>query len=366
MDIIAQNNNDVEINLELATKRKTQSQLLNLESRYKKKSKKKQDKANDLFLSGDFDSYEKFINNKHNDCTKISKKAERCGKCGNEIRVLKYENIETKENKVKYKARFCDVKWCPVCAGRKTDKLVREFRSIIEQIETHYKDKKLTYLFLTLAVKNPPLSELRETIKKMNKAFRSMWRDEELRKKHILGYIRSIEFLGDKTKAGYAHPHFHVILVVDSSYFSRYYISQQKWIDMWQKYLKVDYKPTANIKRIKDNPKKNMEAKDAALYEVLKYSVAPASIANLSNDDFDMLDEQTSNVRLYDRGGVFREFKPLVENENEKLDPKAWRIVESILFYWKSNLKEYEAYKKNVVDDNDEDLDSDEDYESSG
>ena len=63
---------------------------------------------------------------------------------------------------------------------------------------------------------------------------------------------------------------------------------------------------------------------------------------------------------------VFREFKPLVENENEKLDPKVWRIVESILFYWKVDLREYKAYKENLVDDDDEDLDSDEDYESSG
>ena len=47
----------------------------------------------------------------------------------------------------------------------------------------------------------------------------------------------------------------HVLLCVESKYFrgSENYISQNDWIDFWQKALQVNYRPVANIKAIKPN-----------------------------------------------------------------------------------------------------------------
>ena len=49
----------------------------------------------------------------------------------------------------------------------------------------------------------------------------------------------------------------HVLICVDSSYFGKKenYISQKEWLAFWQKALKVDYKPVANITAIKPNKK---------------------------------------------------------------------------------------------------------------
>ena len=276
---------------------------------------------------------------------KLFRKSRNADECGSFLEFSICENVETLEKKGKLKkADFCKIKWCHTCSCLKSKKVVRELRSICQQIENSYKDKKLTYLFLTLALKNPPLNELRSTIEKMSLAFKEMFKKEKLYDKHILGYFRSIEFLGDKTMPGYAHPHFHVILVVDSGYFGNYYISQQKWIDMWQKYLKVDYKPTAHVQRIKANSKKKMEAKDSAVYEVAKYSVSPATFLRLSQKDFEMLDKETKGVRQYNKGGVFKDFKP-IEEEDDLDNTELWREIDKIYFYWRQELDEYEASK---------------------
>lgn len=49
----------------------------------------------------------------------------------------------------------------------------------------------------------------------------------------------------------------HVLLCVENSYFKNKtnYITQEEWVNLWQKALQVDYKPVANIKAIKPNKK---------------------------------------------------------------------------------------------------------------
>ncbi|OFU76577.1 hypothetical protein HMPREF3110_10385 [Staphylococcus sp. HMSC10C03] len=66
----------------------------------------------------------------------------------------------------------------------------------------------------------------------------------------------------------------HVLLCVENSYFKNKdnYISQEEWIKLWQKALKVNYKPVANIKAIKPNKKGDSDIQ-AAIKETSKYSV---------------------------------------------------------------------------------------------
>ncbi|EZR65203.1 hypothetical protein W787_02665, partial [Staphylococcus aureus VET1422S] len=68
--------------------------------------------------------------------------------------------------------------------------------------------------------------------------------------------MRSTEVTVNKNDGSY-NQHMHVLLCVESKYFrgSENYISQNDWIDFWQKALQVNYRPVANIKAIKPNQK---------------------------------------------------------------------------------------------------------------
>ena len=48
-----------------------------------------------------------------------------------------------------------------------------------------------------------------------------------------------------------AHPHFHALLLVASSYFTINYIKQGDWVEMWAKALRADYLPSVNVKAVK-------------------------------------------------------------------------------------------------------------------
>ncbi|SCR81648.1 Replication protein [Staphylococcus aureus] len=66
----------------------------------------------------------------------------------------------------------------------------------------------------------------------------------------------------------------HVLLCVENAYFrkKKNYITQDEWINLWQKALQVDYKPVANIKAIKPNKKGDKDIQ-SAIKETSKYSV---------------------------------------------------------------------------------------------
>ena len=48
-----------------------------------------------------------------------------------------------------------------------------------------------------------------------------------------------------------AHPHYHALLLVKPSYFTKNYIKQSEWVEMWQKALRADYAPSVNVKTVK-------------------------------------------------------------------------------------------------------------------
>lgn len=256
------------------------------------------------------------------------KKAQRCSECGDYLEFSHYQNRQTQEEKIKLKfGNFCKVRWCPMCAWRKVKKISNEFKSVLQQIE---EAQQVRYLFLTLALKNPPLEDLKITVKRMSEAFNRMKEFKEW-KKSIIGYLRAIEFMGDKTDSGQAHPHFHCILVVDESYFTnRKYLSQAKWINMWQKALRIDYKPTANIKTIKSK-NENWKDSDSAIYETIKYIVKPAKIKKLTQEQFEIFDKQSRGLRQYNKGGLIKQFKPI---KGQELDPEIWEEMEKMIAKW--------------------------------
>ena len=199
-------------------------------------------------------------------------------------------------------------------------------RSILKQVEAL---RPVKYVFLTLTIENPRLTELKDALKTMNRAFTLLTKSSEF-KGVVLGYIRALEALGGSTPAGEAHPHYHCLLVVKPSYFSRGYITQDRWAELWQRCLRADYIPVVDVRKIK--PKSaEWTARDSAIFETLKYLAKPQDIRSLCQKDFEELDRQTKGTKQYTQGGVLKDFKP---EESEDFSPEEWKLIAEEFYQW--------------------------------
>ena len=255
------------------------------------------------------------------------KKAERCDKCGTFLAYLFRKHLLTEEQRRTLESgNFCGSKWCPMCAMNKERKLLNELKSILKQAEAL---RPVKYVFLTLTVKNPPLTELKDTLKAMNKAFNRLTDSPEF-KSVVLGYVRALEALGGSTQEGEAHPHFHCLLVVKPSYFKDKYISQARWSELWRRSLKVDYTPVVDVRRIRQKSAEWSDV-DSAIFETLKYLAKPQDIQRLSQADFEELDRQMRNAKQYTRGGLLKDIAPL---KDDGFNPEEWELIGREFYRW--------------------------------
>ena len=256
------------------------------------------------------------------------KKAQRVRECGTYLAFELYEHLLTAEQRRKLKgANFCKVRWCPMCAWQKSRKYGGEVRSILTQLEAL---RPVRYVFLTLTTRNVPLSELKTALKTMSRAFNRLTEMPEF-KGVILGYVRALEVLGGSTPAGEAHPHYHCLLVVKPSYFTgRCYITQERWAELWQRCLRVDYVPVVDVRKVK--PKSaEWTARDSAIIETVKYIAKPQSVGSLCQSDFDELDRQMKGVKQYTHGGVLNDFKP---EQADNFSPEEWKLIAKEFYQW--------------------------------
>lgn len=222
-------------------------------------------------------------------------------------------------------ANFCRIRHCPVCQWRRSMLWKSNMYVAYEEIKEQY--PKGRWLFLTLTVRNCKITDLRETLKHMNKSW-----DRLVKRKAFYsvvdGWIRTTEVTRPKKKKDkksdpdvicpifgntHAHPHFHIMLFVKPSYFSTGYMDNEKWSDLWGDVLRFDYSPVVHIKKVTPNKKKGQTKEDAiksAVMETLKYSVKPDDMigdgSKKANDWFYELTRQTFKLRFIASGGVLK------------------------------------------------------------
>lgn len=208
------------------------------------------------------------------------------------------------------RANFCRIRLCPMCNWRKSLKMFSQVSRISEEL---LKEKPATrFLFLTLTVKNVAGERLSETIDAMNRAFRYLFAEGQTFapaaevKKNLLGYLRAMEVTYNG-KIGQYHPHLHILLAVKPAYFSRDYVPQSRWREIWQKAMKLDYEPLVNVKAIKQ-----VSAKTIA--EVAKYPTKTEDITKIADEEqaieaLTTLHNALKSRRLVTFGGCFREIQ---------------------------------------------------------
>lgn len=168
------------------------------------------------------------------------------------------------------------------------------------------------FLFLTLTVKNVyDGKELDETLKEMTKSFNRLMKYKKV-SKNMIGYLRATE-VTTNDKDNSFHPHFHVLIMVKSTYFkSGEYLSQENWTQLWKKAMKLEYDPIIDVRAIK--PKKDglNNVKNAVL-ETSKYPVKDSDYLtnDIERDSFlvDNLETGLYRKRQVGYGLLFKEIR---------------------------------------------------------
>jgi len=279
-------------------------------------------------------------------------KAQNILDCGQSLWYLLKEHIETKEQKLFLERMYtCKNRFCPFCNWRrqlKYSKLIYEYLSVLQQ------KKKLRYIFLTLTVENPKLTDLRAVIRHMNQSFQRM-KETNRWKNSILGYLRVLEVTIEKKRKGYVHPHFHCLLAVEPRYFvDERYIKQTEFAEMWKKALRVDYTPSVDVRIIKPNKDKNAMA--AAVAEMCKYPMKDTDISRLNWKAFKILYEQVFKMRAINAGGILKE----VLKESAKIDDDLvhinddekdalWIVLQRLLYSYENVNGKLDYFLKEVT-----------------
>lgn len=204
-------------------------------------------------------------------------------------------------------AHFCRVRNCPVCQWRKSllwkAMMYQTYDRLKEQYPTH------RWLFLTLTVQNPHVSDLRATLENMHTAWRKLVKRKEFAL--VDGWIRTTEVTRDKKNLNtHAHPHYHVMLLVKPSYFNgKGYVKQMDWVRIWGECLKVSYMPNVDIRAVKAKNGDDNKLK-SAIAETLKYAVKPSDMIGDGSQQahawFLEYTRQVHKLRFVASGGVLK------------------------------------------------------------
>lgn len=202
-------------------------------------------------------------------------------------------------------ANFCRDRMCPLCNWRRSLKVFGQVSKIMNELDgCGYR-----YLFLTLTVRNVWGAELSDAVQALydgwrvlyNKYMEGPYRSAEKRLKNVVaGTFRALEVTVSDGRyspewAGSFHPHLHVILAVEPSYFKRgRYLDESDWQELWRKACRLDYDPSIKIEAVRPKDVGRLDVPTEA-GKPLDYSGAVAELSKYPLKDADFLcDEKYS------------------------------------------------------------------------
>lgn len=249
---------------------------------------------------------------------------------------------KTMEKTKLHRSNNCDNRFCPICAWKKSRKNALKISVLMQYLR---EEEKKEFVFLTLTAPNIKADELDDEIKHYNKSFQRLMQRKEV-KSVVKGYVRKLEVTYNKERDDY-HPHFHVILAVNKSYFTdtKAYIARDRWLELWQKSTKNNLITQVDVRKVKatDNKKE--------VSEIAKYS---AKDSDYLEDEkvFDTFYKSLSGKRLIVYSGLFKDASKLYENKElekyKELDPTQY--IYQIFYHW-GQQKYLETEKKLMTED---------------
>jgi plasmid rolling circle replication initiator protein Rep len=294
-----------------------------------------------------------YLNNKSEDIDWLEKQGKRIAECSHFLWFSKSDS----DSKYKLKAFFCKVRTCPVCQWRRSLQISAK---IFERFETWpgVKDKRL--LFLTLTVPNCSIAELRETIKKINRGWQRLSQRESF---PAVGWLKNIEVTRN-LKDDTAHPHCHVLLLVEPHYFKgSSYLKHEDWLQLWrdcyrdQTITQVDIR---TVRRKHGEILKEMDSKTMAgvVAEISKYPTKPSDILgkkvslkkgieadSVNREWIDAYAKAVRKLRFVDTGGILRGLLADDKKTGQETEEEASKDKIRMCFKWSSR-RRYEREKR--------------------
>jgi plasmid rolling circle replication initiator protein Rep len=275
------------------------------------------------------------------------RKAQRLLECSTHLFFKKFDDGSRKLHSM----NSCRVRLCPLCTWRRTLRVYADNKRIFDFVNS---EKKYKFVLLTLTEKNCKAEDLSKRIDALFYAWKLFSKTKPF-KQAVKGWYRGLEVTHntDFLSKNYDtyHPHFHVILAVNKSYFtSRYYLSQPEWVKLWRSALSANYDPVVDVRKINDL------AESKTVAEVSKYPIKDGDY--IIYDDWDLtfdtvatLDTALSNRRLIAYGGILKDAKKALkidDIENADLvhlddEPGAEPDDNFVLeyFFWHTGYRQY-------------------------
>lgn len=266
-------------------------------------------------------------------CTEFDVLAKRLYGCSGSLGFAMLIDKSTGEISYKLRdAKFCHVRFCPVCQWRRTVRNTAKFLAKIPALIAENPSDR--FLLLTLTIKNPPMDDLRSTITEMGKAWKRMCLLKDFQV--VKGWIRSTEVTHGND--GNPHPHFHILLQVPSYYFKgKYYVTRDRWLAMWRDCTRDQTITQVDVRRLKVGKNGSIEK---SVQEVLKYSVKPSDLA----DDPEFLygvTRQLHKMRFFASGGTLKDLlkdgkitdKEMIAGDEPELRPDDVEEAEELVYF---------------------------------
>lgn len=201
---------------------------------------------------------------------------------------------------------LCKNRICPICQMVSSRQNLQ--RILFKQEELQNSVINPRYIFLTLTVPNCDIDNLNTVVRSMSVAWHKLITNILKNNNTVFGFIRKLEVTRN-SKTNLAHPHYHVLLQVSGSYFTHNYITQEKWLQMWQKAMKDDRITQVDVRAVKPGDTK-------AIVELTKYELKASEFADLSKLSEEQRDtlsfwlvryvRQMKRIRRFSSGGTLK------------------------------------------------------------
>lgn len=239
---------------------------------------------------------------------RFEKWAERMDGCARRLDFGEAVDMETGEIKPKLVSTFfCHCRHCQLCDGRRSLVRMGRFKQQLPAIEQAH--PKARWILLTLTVPNCPVNELRATLGAMNKAWTRLIKRKAFAP--VLGWIRATEVTQEKRRPDYAHPHFHVLLLVPQSMFGRDYIKHHEWLELWRACMRDDSIASVDVRTVKGGAMRGA----VETLKAFNYSMKVNELMERSPEWILEYMEQVNKLRFVAAGGVLKDALKLIEED---------------------------------------------------
>lgn len=200
-------------------------------------------------------------------------------------------------------ANFCENRFCPNCNYNLSRKLGIEMSIMCKYI---IEKNNYNFIFLTLTAPNVNKDDLSNELISYYESFKKLFKAKEINK-ISKGYIRKLEITYNSNRDDF-HPHYHVLIAVDKSYFtSRDYISRKKWLELWQRSKNDNSITQVDVRKVKSDELIN------SLLELSKY-LSKDSDYLFSKEIFEVFYKNLKGKQYITFSGCFKDARKLYKS----------------------------------------------------